>query len=163
MTRVIDAEPAALAARELPTALGAAKVGWSGKFVDPQLEAEFGRDSVEALRRFLRFSVVLASLTFLAYGLHDALLVPDAAIGTEQARKYVMVVGADNTATTKYVILGQTTPDGLRVIKSGLGADDRVIVNGLMRARPGQKVTPQEAGAKPAAAAPAGAAPQKPK
>jgi len=94
---------------------------------------------------------------------YDALLVPDAAIGTEQARKYVMVVGADNTATTKYVILGQTTPDGLRVIKSGLGADDRVIVNGLMRARPGQKVTPQEAGAKPAAAAPAGAAPQKPK
>ncbi len=94
---------------------------------------------------------------------YDALLVPDAAIGTEQARKYVMVVGADNTAATKYVTIGQTTPDGLRVIKSGLGPDDRVIVNGLMRARPGQKVTPQEAGAKPAAAAPAGAAPQKPK
>jgi RND family efflux transporter MFP subunit len=94
---------------------------------------------------------------------YDALLVPDAAIGTEQARKYVMVVGADNTAATKYVTLGQATPDGLRVIKSGLGADDRVIVNGLMRARPGQKVTPQEAVAKPAAAAPAGAAPQQPK
>ena len=42
--------------------------------------------------------------------------------------------------------LGQTVGDNLRVIKSGIAADDRVIVNGLMRARPGQKVTPQEEG-----------------
>jgi len=78
---------------------------------------------------------------------HEVLLLPDAAIGTEQARKYVLVVGSDNTVTPKYVTLGQTTPDGLRVINQGLSADDRVIVDGLMRARPGQKVTPQEQGA----------------
>jgi multidrug efflux pump subunit AcrA (membrane-fusion protein) len=59
----------------------------------------------------------------------------------------------------KYVTLGQLTSDGLRTIKDGLSADDRVIVNGLLRARPGQKVTPQEQGAAP----PAGAPPQKPK
>jgi hypothetical protein len=47
------------------------------------------------------------------------------------------------------------------VIKDGLGPDDRVIVNGQLRARPGQKVTPQEQGAAPAA--PAGAAAQAPK
>jgi RND family efflux transporter MFP subunit len=83
---------------------------------------------------------------------YEALLLPDAAIGTEQARKYVLVVGDDNTARQKYVKLGEVV-DGLRVIKDGISADDRVIVNGLMRARPGAKVTPQEPGA-PQAASP---------
>jgi RND family efflux transporter MFP subunit len=77
---------------------------------------------------------------------YEALLVPDSAIGTEQTRKFVLVVGADNKAVNHYVTLGQVTSDGLRVIKSGLGPDDRVIVNGLMRARAGQTVTPQEQG-----------------
>lgn len=91
---------------------------------------------------------------------YEALLLPDAAIGTEQVRKFAMTVNADNVATPKYITLGQTTPDGLRVIKDGLGPDDRVIVNGLLRARPGQKVTPQEQGAAPAPGAPgAGGAP----
>ena len=80
---------------------------------------------------------------------YEALLLPDAAIGTEQTRKFVLTVNADNTVVPKYVTLGQTTGDNLRVIKSGLNADDRVIVNGLLRARPGQKVTPQEEGAAP--------------
>ncbi len=82
---------------------------------------------------------------------YEALLVPDAAIGTEQTRKYVLVVGADNIVQQKYVTLGQLTSDGLRVIKSGLAPADRVMVNGLMRARAGIEVTPQEQGAKPAA------------
>ncbi|MGH6725097.1 MAG: efflux RND transporter periplasmic adaptor subunit [Pseudolabrys sp.] len=77
---------------------------------------------------------------------YEALLVPAVAIGTEQVRKFVLTVNTDNTVVSKYVTLGQTTADGLQVIKSGIGADDRVIVNGLMRARPGQKVTPQEEG-----------------
>ena len=74
----------------------------------------------------------------------QALLLPDAAIGTEQVRKFVYVVGQDNVATPKYVTLGQLS-DGLRVVKSGVRADDLVIVNGLMRVRPGAKVTPQQA------------------
>jgi len=74
---------------------------------------------------------------------YEALLVPDVAIGTEQTRKFVMVVDAENVARQKYVTLGQST-DGLRVIKDGLARDDRVIVEGLMRARNGTKVTPQE-------------------
>ena len=53
-------------------------------------------------------------------------------------------VGADNTVAQKYITLGQVVDDGLRVIKDGLTADDRVVVNGLMRARAGAKVTPQE-------------------
>jgi RND family efflux transporter MFP subunit len=74
---------------------------------------------------------------------YAALLVPDAAIGTEQARKYVLVVDAENVAQQKYVTLGQLV-DGLRVIKDGIAANDRVVIKGLLQARPGSKVTPQE-------------------
>ncbi|HEX4552944.1 MAG TPA: efflux RND transporter periplasmic adaptor subunit [Xanthobacteraceae bacterium] len=84
-----------------------------------------------------------------------ALLVPDVAIGTEQARKYVLVVDGENMVRQKYVTLGQIS-DNLRVIKDGLTADDQVVVNGLMRARAGQKVTPQQEGA-PQPAAPGAA------
>jgi RND family efflux transporter MFP subunit len=74
----------------------------------------------------------------------QALLVPDAAIGTEQVRKFVYTVGKDNVAKPTYVTLGPVV-DGLRVITAGLTPDDEVIVNGLMRVRPGSKVTPQQA------------------
>ncbi len=77
---------------------------------------------------------------------YTALLIPDAAVGTEQSRKYVLVVDDGGVARQKYVTLGQLD-DGLRVIKDGLAAADRVITNGLMRARPGTKVTAQEQGA----------------
>jgi len=73
----------------------------------------------------------------------EALLVPDVAIGTEQVRKFVLVVDGENVARPKYVTLGPVM-DGLRVITAGLERDDRVIVNGLMQARPGAKVAPQE-------------------
>jgi RND family efflux transporter MFP subunit len=82
---------------------------------------------------------------------HTALLIPDAAIGTEQSRKYVLVVDDGSVARLKYVVPGQLE-DGLRVINEGLSASDRVIINGLMRARPGVKVAAQEQGI-PAAAA----------
>ena len=72
---------------------------------------------------------------------YKALLIPDAAIGSEQIKKYVLVVGADNKAVPKYVTLGPVV-NGQRVIREGLGEDDRVIINGLMRARPGMTVTP---------------------
>jgi membrane fusion protein, multidrug efflux system len=82
---------------------------------------------------------------------YEALMVPDAAIGTEQIRKFVYVVGADDVAKQVYVTLGQTI-DGLRVIKDGLSSTDRVVINGLMRVRPGLKVKPEDAGASPAEA-----------
>ena len=84
----------------------------------------------------------------------EALLVPDVAIGTEQVKKFVLVVDAENIARTKYVTLGQAVDD-LRVIAAGVQADDRVIVNGLVQARLGAKVTPQEQGALPQASTPA--------
>jgi multidrug efflux system membrane fusion protein len=85
---------------------------------------------------------------------HLALLIPDAAIGSEQARKYVLVVDDSGTVRQKYVTLGQLD-GGLRVVRDGLLATDRVIVNGLMHAQPGIKVKPQEQST-PAAPAKAG-------
>jgi RND family efflux transporter MFP subunit len=77
---------------------------------------------------------------------YEALMVPDAAIGTEQVRKFVYLVGSDDVVKQVYVTLGQVI-DGLRVIKDGLSPDDRVVVNGLMRVRPGLKVKPEDQGA----------------
>ena len=79
---------------------------------------------------------------------HTALLIPDAAIGTEQSRKFVLVVDDGSVARQKYVKLGQLD-GGLRVIKDGLAAGDKVTVKGLMRARSGQKVTVEDEPAPP--------------
>jgi RND family efflux transporter MFP subunit len=84
---------------------------------------------------------------------YTALMVPDAAIGTEQARKYVLAVDGDNVARIKYVTLGPVS-GSLRVVKSGIEENDRIVVNGLMRARPNAKVNPQQEGAPPPSAAP---------
>src|SRR5260370_41204195 len=82
----------------------------------------------------------------------NALLVPDAAIGVEQVRKFVLVVDAENVARPKYVSLGPVV-DGLRVVTEGLAPDDNVIINGLMPARPSGKVTPQQSSTASASAA----------
>ncbi len=72
----------------------------------------------------------------------DALLVPDVALGSDQAGRYLLVVNGDNVVEQRKVETGQL--DGnLRVIESGLKADDRVVVAGLLRAIPGQKVDPK--------------------
>jgi multidrug efflux system membrane fusion protein len=70
------------------------------------------------------------------------LLLPDSAIFSDQSRKLVMTVADDGTVVPKPVELGPLSGD-LRVINSGLAPTDRVIINGLMRARPGSRVTPQ--------------------
>jgi multidrug efflux pump subunit AcrA (membrane-fusion protein) len=90
---------------------------------------------------------------------YQALLVSDSAIGTEQTRKFVLVVDGEDIARQRFVTLGQVA-DGMRVIKDGLKPDDRVIVSGLMRARAGQKVMPQEQGAAPPPASASAAQPR---
>ena len=68
-----------------------------------------------------------------------ALLIPDAALNAGQSGRYVLVVGDDNVVALRPVTAGGLQ-DGLRVIESGLKPDDKVIVSGLQRASPGQKV-----------------------
>ena len=67
------------------------------------------------------------------------LLVPDIAVGSDQGGRYVLVVNKDNVVEQRKVETGQLVGD-LRVIENGLSKDDRVIVGGIMRAIPGQKV-----------------------
>ncbi|WP_456778003.1 efflux RND transporter periplasmic adaptor subunit [Bradyrhizobium sp. USDA 3315] len=83
----------------------------------------------------------------------NALLVPDVAIGSDQAGRYVLVVNAENVVEQRKVTTGPLD-EGLRVIESGLKPDDRIVTAGLLRAIPGQKVDPQvqKADAAPTAA-----------
>ena len=71
-----------------------------------------------------------------------ALLVPDRVIAEDQAGRYVLVVNKDNVVEQNKVETGQLE-GGLRVIESGLKPDDRVVIAGLLKVIPGQKVDPQ--------------------
>jgi multidrug efflux system membrane fusion protein len=71
-----------------------------------------------------------------------ALLISERAVGTDQNKKFVMVVGDDNRAAYREVTLGANV-NGLRIVTSGLQPQERVIVNGLQRVRPGALVAPQ--------------------
>jgi multidrug efflux system membrane fusion protein len=71
-----------------------------------------------------------------------ALLINERAVGTDQNKKFVLVVDADNKATYREVTLGASV-DGLRVVTAGLKPGEQIVVNGLQRIRPGATVTPQ--------------------
>jgi RND family efflux transporter MFP subunit len=73
----------------------------------------------------------------------NALLVPDVALGADQAGRYLLVVNGENVVEQRKVRVGPLQEGGLRVIEEGLKADDRVVTAGLLRAIPGQKVDPQ--------------------
>jgi RND family efflux transporter MFP subunit len=131
-------------------------------FADNQLDQQTGtlrlRATVPNEEGFIT-SGVFGRVRMASSPEYDALLVPDEAIQSDQTRKVVMTVGPDNKVVPKPVVIGQLN-DGLRVIKSGLTPNDVVIVNGLMRARPGAQVKPEEVDpTKPPASPQAAAAP----
>jgi membrane fusion protein, multidrug efflux system len=86
--------------------------------------------------QFARLRVAIAPPT-------PVYLLPDAAVVPDQSQRLVMTVAADGTVKPKIVTTGELR-GGLRVIQSGLEANDRVVIDGLMRAIPGSKVTPQD-------------------
>jgi RND family efflux transporter MFP subunit len=107
---------------------GAGTIRVRAEFPNPDLfltPGEFGRIRIPGSEKYL------------------ATLVPDSAIVTDQSRKLVMTVKEDGTVAPKVVRPGPITDDGLRIVRSGLATDDRVIIDGLVRVRPGGKVTPQ--------------------
>jgi multidrug efflux system membrane fusion protein len=73
-----------------------------------------------------------------------AVLVAERAIGTDQSKRFVLVVNGENKAEYREVRVGRVI-EGLRVIESGLQAGEVIVVNGLQRVRPGAPVTPQPA------------------
>lgn len=115
-------------------------------FVDNQLDVQTG--SVRMRATFVNADNVLVPGLFARVQLGggkdrtEAVLISDLAVGTDQNRKFVFVVDADNKAQYRPVRLGSTV-DGLRVVNEGLKAGERVVVNGLQRVHPGAPITPQ--------------------
>lgn len=92
---------------------------------------------------------MFVSVSLAGSGNTRALLVPDVAIGSDQAKKFVYVVGAENKVQYREVILGAGV-DGRHIVLSGLKAGDRVVTKGLQFVRPDVVVTPTEAAPEPA-------------
>ena len=115
-------------------------------FVDTELSATTG--SIKA-RAVFENKDRLMSPGFFGHvripgsGEYEALLVRDMALGSDQGRQFVYVVGADGKATQRTVTAGPME-GGLRIIRSGLKAEDLVVVNGLMAIRPGTVVKTEE-------------------
>lgn len=83
---------------------------------------------------------MFARVRMSAEGPHPALLVPDEAVQSDQTRQFLLTLGPDDVVAAAAVELGVLTDDGLREIRSGVAAEDRVIVSGLFLARPGARV-----------------------
>jgi multidrug efflux system membrane fusion protein len=115
------------------------------QLVDNQVDAKSGTVRVRAVFDNADGTLMPGQFARLRMGQAksaSALLVSERAVGTDQNKKYVMVVGDDNKATYREVTLGANV-NGLRIVTSGLQPQERVIVNGLQRVRPGALVAPQ--------------------
>jgi len=114
-------------------------------FVDNRLDASTGTMRGRAVfenKDLLLAPGLFGRLTISGSGLYKGVLLPDEAITTDQDRRIVYVVGSDNKVSVKTVRPGPRI-DGYRVIRAGLTGDETVVVNGLMRVRPGIQVTPK--------------------
>ena len=115
-------------------------------FVDNRIDPASGTIRTRAIfsNRDRRFTPGLfARVKLVGSQRAPALLVRDAAIGTDQDRKFVLVLGKGDSLAYRPVELGRLSDDGLRIVRSGLAVGDKVVVNGLMRVRPGMKVSPK--------------------
>jgi multidrug efflux system membrane fusion protein len=115
------------------------------QLVDNQVNAKSGTVRVRAV--FDNFDGALMPGQFAQIRLGrakptSALLINERAVGTDQSKKFVFVVGDDNKAAYREVALGANV-DGLRIVTSGLKPNERIVVNGLQRVRPGSLVAPQ--------------------
>ncbi|VWX63040.1 Multidrug efflux system membrane fusion protein [Burkholderiales bacterium 8X] len=116
------------------------------QLIDNQVDARSGTVRVRAAFDNADGSLIPGQFARIRMGqakAGKALLVSERAIGTDQNKKFVLVVGEDNKAVWREVALG-TSINGLRVVTQGLRAGERVVVNGLQHIRPGALVQPQQ-------------------
>lgn len=73
---------------------------------------------------------------------HEAILIPDEIIGTNQSVRFVYVVGEDNTVAVKNIELGPLHTNGMRIVRNGLTPEDVLITNNIQKIRPGVAVSP---------------------
>jgi RND family efflux transporter MFP subunit len=128
---------------------GETKPSHDGKvdFLDNRLDVSTGTLRGRAVIPNKDFSILpgqFGRVRLIGSSPYEALLLPDTAIASDQSRKIVFVVKDDDTVEARQVTLGPID-EGLRVIREGLKAEDRVIIDGLQRARPGAKVAPHAA------------------
>jgi multidrug efflux system membrane fusion protein len=115
------------------------------QLVDNQVNARSGTVRVRALFDNADGSLMPGQFAQIRMGRAQptaALLINERAVGTDQSKQFVLVVGDDNKAAYREVSLGPSV-DGLRVVTSGLKPNERIVVNGLQRVRPGSPVLPQ--------------------
>ena len=116
------------------------------QLVDNQVDARSGTVRVRAVFDNQDGSLMPGQFARLRMGQAQsapALLVSERAIGTDQDKKFVLVLGADNTVAYREVQLGGSV-NGMRIVSKGLKAGEKLVVNGLQRVRPGATVAPQE-------------------
>ncbi len=132
---------------EITTATkGAARTRGHLQFVDNQVESGSGTVRMRAVIDNPGGVLMAGQFARVRLGeaqAQQAIAVTERAIGTDQDKKFVMVVDADNKAAYREVRIGKTA-DGLRVVTDGLEAGERIIVNGLHRVRPGALIAPQQ-------------------
>jgi RND family efflux transporter MFP subunit len=129
-------------------------------FVDNRVNGASGTISARALLsnpNGLFTPGLFARVRLLGAQRHPATLVQDQAVGTDQDRKFVLVLKNDNTVEYRPVVTGRVI-DGLRTVESGLKPGERVVINGMLRVRPGMKVAATNAAMVAESAAPAPAA-----
>lgn len=114
------------------------RVDFTDNAIDPRSGTMRGRAVVANPNNFLAPGM-FGNMRLTSGGTREALLVPDGAVRTDQARKIVFVVGKDGTVAARPVTPGPMV-GGLRSIRDGLKADDRVIIQGIQFAMPGSKV-----------------------
>ncbi len=115
-------------------------------FVDNRLDANTGTMRGRALLSNVDQTLtpgLFARLRIPGSGRHEAILIPDSSIGTDQAQKFVFVVNSDGEVARTVVELGGMS-HGLRIIRNGLKGDERIILRGLRRVRPGLRVKTSE-------------------
>ena len=115
------------------------------QLVDNSVDPQSGTIRVRAVFDNVNGALMPGQFARLSMGqskTEDAVLVHERAIGTDQNKKYVIVVKPDNTTEYREITVGAKS-DGLRVVTSGLKAQERIVVNGLQRIRPGSLVAPE--------------------
>ena len=154
VTRALRELPAGASARaqieKIPVQMGtvadtATPIAGHLQLVDNQVDARSGTVRVRAVFDNADGTLMPGQFAHVRMGAvkaDPALLINERAVGTDQSKKFVMVVGSDDKAQYREVTLGANV-DGLRIVTSGLKPNERVVVNGLQRVRPGSLIAPQ--------------------
>jgi multidrug efflux system membrane fusion protein len=154
VTRALRELPAGASARaqieKIPVQMGtvddtATPITGHLQLVDNQVDARSGTVRVRAVFDNADGALMPGQFAHLRMGAvkaEPALMINERAVGTDQSKKFVMVVGPDDKVAYREVTLGANV-DGLRIVTSGLKPNERVVVNGLQRVRPGSLIAPQ--------------------